>query len=131
MSSYFDAKSREVAEAADLPNGEFLEKVYEIENELFDDVTWITGDREFPDDLRERARRIQVVKGVVGAGPGCNQKAITRVLAYRSSRAIEDMHDLFHVVAGRRVSTRFGVLSDHPAFDAIRRDEHDNEESRE
>lgn len=130
MSSYFDAMQREVCEAGERIEGdeEFLAAAAEIEGRLFRDVCAITGDREFPDELREKilgafARRsIWVPEG----SPSASERNRERVLGLRCSRVVEDIHDLFHDVARSRTLTRFGFLSDSPRMDAIRRDEYDN-----
>lgn len=49
MSSYFDALSREVAEAAlDTSDDDFLDALAAIECRLFREVAAATGDREAP-----------------------------------------------------------------------------------
>ncbi len=131
MSSYFDALQREVSEAAEQcgeNDAAFLDAVQGIEGRMWADVTAITGDREFPDDLREAILGAFAVKSVhqVGDLP-MPEKARERVLAYRSSRVVEDIHDLFHDLARRRLQTRFGLLSDNPPGILARRDEHDAE----
>lgn len=64
MSSYFDNLSRAVYEAAQNESDEsFLESVVQIEAGLYRDVTQLTGDREFPDDLRERILGVLATKG--------------------------------------------------------------------
>lgn len=130
MSSYFDALAREVAEAhatADTPEA-CLEAVQAIEARLYQDVTQVTGDREFPDDLRERMLGVLAVKAVYqpGALP-VPEKARRWVVECGSSRAVEDLHDLFHELARRRLVTRFGLLGDHPPSILARREEFDTE----
>ncbi len=129
MSSYFDALAREVAE---LPEDDalFIEGVKQIEDRLFHDVSYITGDREFPEKFREQAMTILACKRMEVAGI-LNVRVRDYVLAVRSSRAVEDMHNLFHEVARSRTETRFGLLSDSPTGDAARRDEHDEDAGRE
>lgn len=129
MSSYFDALVREVGLAADDAgenDEQFLAHVTEIEKRMFRDVTQISGDREFPDDLRERMMGVFAVKSVYHPGKlEAPERAIELVLRCRSSRCIEDMHDLHHELASRRIVTRFGILSDHPVNNLARRDEQD------
>lgn len=130
MSSYFDALAREVREIADRkpPTSILLEEVKVVEERLYHDVTAITGDREFPDDLRQKAMGILAVHSIYQPRlVPIPAKAVEWILACGYSRAIERMHDLFHEVASRRIETRFGKLSDHPKFDAERRNDHDEE----
>ena len=128
MSSYFDSLTRRVAEAAEQfkTDEAFLTAVVDIEGELFRDVTAITGDREFPDDLREKMMGCLAKKSVYSPGDmPMSEWAKIRVLGIRCSRAINDMHSLFHDLARRRIVTRFGILFDSPTMMAMLRDEHD------
>ncbi len=128
MSSYFDAMNRAVSEAAEHEpdDAEFLRSVWGIEHQLYREVTYITGDREFPDDLRERMLGVLAVRSVYCPGRVVASKAARdRVLRTRSSVAIEDLHSLFHELASRRIETRFGMLSDSPTHMAALRDDHD------
>ena len=130
MSSYFDELNRKVAQAAEdhESDEDFLVELMVIEGDLYHDVTRFTGDREFPDDLRERIMGMFAVKGVFQPGyTPIPERAADYALATRSSLLVEDMHDFFHDVARRRVLTRFGLLSDHPKFDGDRRDREDVE----
>lgn len=130
MSSYFDALSREVSEAADRfgfeDTEQFLAEVVAIEERMYQDVVLVTGDREFPDDLREKILGVLATVAVYQPGrvpmPSRARELVTRT---RYSRAIEDVHDLFHEVARRRIETRFGILSDNPPSILALRDEHD------
>lgn len=128
MSSYFDALSREVAEAADQFESTdlFVAAVSVIEHKLYDDVTRITGDREFPDDLRNRMLGVLAREAVYQPGTLLAPEwAVERVGGGRWSRAIESMHELFHELASRHVTTRFGRLSDNPVAMRTNRDAHD------
>lgn len=131
MSSYFDALSREVAEAFEIEDDDQLvETVRNIEARLYRDVTYLTGDREFPDDLREKAMNVLAIQSIYCPGDFPEpQKAMRRILGRVGySRAVEDMHELFHELARRRLPTRFCVaLSDSPTHMALLRDEHDSE----
>lgn len=131
MSSYFDAMSREVAQAAEdaEQNAVFLTALIDIEERLFREVTAITGDREFPEDLREKMLGVLVMQAVYQPGRlSMPRKAVERALCCQSSRAVEDMHDLFHELARRRVETRFGRWNDSPTYNAALRDDHDGGE---
>lgn len=127
MSSYFDARTREVAEAAEQfeQDASFLARVQEIEEKVFGDVARITGDREFPSRMREQAMNLCALQSARVIGECRNPKAEARALATRSSAMIEALHSLFHEVARARIQTRFGLLSDDPIGDAERRDAED------
>lgn len=130
MSSYFDGLSREIAEVFSRTRDQqvILDEVRAVEERLFQDVTRLTGDREFPDDLRQQALGILACRAIYQPeGVPVPQKAVEYLLCVGISPAVEGLHDLFHTVARRRHVTRFGALSDHPQFDVERRDEHDSE----
>ncbi len=130
MSSYFDAKTSAAMDASAKATSEedFIQQVAEIERGLIADVTLAVGDREFPSDLREKAMGL-IARWHVGTHAGLepSEEALRYVKAVRMSELVEEMHSLFHEVARRRVSTRFGLLSDHPRDIVNRRDEHDAE----
>jgi len=128
MSSYFDEKAREVAQAFEDADDEqgFLLRLVDIERRVYNDVTMLTGDREFPEDIREKALGILATKAVYQPSRlPVPEKALEYATSIGVSRAVEDLHDLFHELAGRRIETRFGRLSDQPVFDRERRDEQD------
>lgn len=128
MSSYFDAKTYASMEASKnaTSDEDFIQQVAEIERGLIEDVTFAVGDREFPADLREKAMGL-IARWHVGTHAGLNpsEEALNYVKAVRMSELVEEMHSLFHEVARRRISTRFGLLSDHPRDIVNRRDQHD------
>ena len=51
------------------------------------------------------------------------EHAVKRALIGRRSIALEDIHDLFHEVARRKIQTRFGRLGDNPRAALDRREE--------
>lgn len=121
MSSYFDEKSRRVAEAS--ASSRFVEEVIRVEQEVIQDVTLVAGDREFPQDLREKAMSIIAIWHIgTYAALVPRPEAVEMVTVMRMSELVERMHSLFHEVASRRIFTRFGMLSDHPADILHRRD---------
>ena len=63
MSSYFNGLDKQVREAADENERDvdFVRAVRAIERQLFHDVTQITGDREFPADLRDYGIGAQIL----------------------------------------------------------------------
>jgi len=131
MSSYFDDKTYRVSRASDEAGkcgADFIAAVVIIEQEVIRDVTLVAGDREFPDDLREKAMSI-IANWHVGKQNGLEpvQKAVEYATFMQMSELVEKMHTLFHEVASRRIMTRFGRLSDNPPDILARRDEHDSE----
>ena len=134
MSSYFDAAARAVREAGDHEpsDAEFLESVVEIERQMFREITAVTGDREFPDDLRQKMLGAFAVESLYQPGRvPVPEKAREYVLMMRSSRVLDSLHELFHELARRRIVTRFGWLSDSPTQIRVLRDDHDNPEPEE
>ena len=131
MTSYFDKLSAEVIDGPDT-HPELVAHVAAIEARVWKTVTLLTGDREFPDDLREKILGAFAKHSVWQPSPSLprNERAEARLYPGGPSRLIEELHDLFHDVACRRHETRFGRLSDHPEFDLARRDEHDEEKNR-
>jgi hypothetical protein len=128
MSRYFDALARRVNEGPTDPL-DFLEHVRDIEAGVFVNVSRLVGDREFPNDLRERVLGVFATRAVHQPYPlPAPQEAEEEVRALRYSPCLEALHDAFHDVARRRVETRFGLLSDHPGHDLERRDAHDRGE---
>ena len=132
MSSYFDALSRRVRAARDEneDDNNYLITLAEIEGELYKDVCAATGDREFPEDLREKMLGVLAAKAVyqpTDLPP--NEWAEERALC-GSSRVVEDMHDLFHDLARRRVKTRFcNSLPDSPTYIVVLRDDYDKDQA--
>jgi hypothetical protein len=128
MSSYFDEKSARVIEASGrFTDGEgFIQAVAEIEQEMIPDIVMVCGDRQFPEDLREKAMSL-IANWHVGVHAGLLplNKAVEFTKCMRMSELVERMHSLFHEVASRRVRTRFGMLSDHPRDIIDRRDDYD------
>lgn len=128
MSSYFDALARQVREARETfdEDDAYFDAVAEIEEGLARDVSLAAGDREFPDDLRERMMTTLATKGVYQP-PGLppNQAARERA-RFGTSEAVEDLHELFHELARRRIATRFcGSLPDSPAYIVALRADHE------
>ena len=133
MSSYFDAKTREVSEASDANRNDdtaFLTAVANIEAEMIRDVSLVAADREFPADLREKIVGL-IVRWHVGTSSPLtpmSAKARDYALCVRSSELVETMHSLFHEIASRRINTRFGLLTDHPQHIVNCCKEHDEDQ---
>ncbi len=128
MSSYFDAKMQEVGEAASRFESDdmFLAQVANIEREMFDTISLVTGDREFPDDLREKIMGAFATRAVFSRGElPPTEHTLDYVLSVRCSRVIDEIHEFFHDLARRRIQTRFGRFSDNPPMILALRDEYE------
>jgi hypothetical protein len=109
MSKYFDEKHQWVREDFD--------SIDNVEAGIIDDVNLVTGDREFPEEMRERIQGIiacnrhQCLPGLedLGMSQGGKMSEITR-----SSRLISELHSAFHDLAGMRIRTSYGRLDDSP-----------------
>jgi hypothetical protein len=131
MSSYFDYLNGAIdglSKAHD-DDATFLECIGQIEFQVIETVTLVTGDLEFPDDLRERMQGLIATEAVCttpgGLAPCAN--AIDDALTFRRSMLIDELHSAFHILASRNIETRFGRLSDNPRDIVTRRDAHDAE----
>lgn len=140
MSSYFDDLNRELHTLFKKQTGldDFRDPVASVkffidyrmlEEQVIKTVSFCTGDREFPDDLRERIQGIIAVKCVFGGDGRGNKKNLDMLMAMRTSELFAQLHSAFHEVASRRVETRFGLLDDNPESIVKRRDFHDAEDS--
>lgn len=123
MTSYWDGRSRAVSDASAQHRDplEFLKAVERIEADVIQTVSYCTGDREFPDDLRERIMTCIAVKALnpVPASTTfnfANEDARDYCESVRASELISDLHSIFHDVARRRPPHRFGgFFSDDPS----------------
>lgn len=126
MSSYFDEMARDVSliDATIFNDDEYVEEVAKYERQVHEDVSAVMAAPEFPTDLRERVEEVFEYSMVYRPDGGkVPEMARTHVLVCLYSRAIENLHSIFHDVARRRVQTSFGLLSDHPAHDRQRKEE--------
>lgn len=118
MTAYFDNVSSEldtVIGSSCISEEELLTQVGLIESKVVQDVLLITGDREFPDDLRQTILTHIAVYGIYNpAALPPMEKTVQRVLALRDSMLLRKLHDDFHEVGSRRIKTRFGLLGDDP-----------------
>jgi len=135
MSSYWDAVGRDVHEARsmNLADESFRTVVANIELAVIQTVSLAVGDREFPNDMRER------ILGSIAVNcldhnwtsaklpphePDWNKDAVEWLQLVGYSRLLEDLHGHFHEVASLRVMTRFGVeFTDDPSTFLKARDE--------
>lgn len=125
MSSQFDNAQAAIHDMASLPDDEFLAQAKALENALVKECLLNSGDREFPEDLRQKivGHVALFTLGYEGMEP--TKKGIDWLLSVRSSKLIELLHNDFHDVATRRIKTRFGILSDRPSSNLARSDEYD------
>ena len=130
MTSYFDDLRTKVRETSSLfeSDEQFLLEVEAIEREVIKDVSYVTGDREFPDDLREKIQGlIAVHKTEVTTGqPPTRAREMN--LRMRRSQLLQELHSAFHEVGYRRIKTRFGVLSDNPRVNCLLREQHEDKD---
>lgn len=129
MTSYFDNAAQDAREVFHGEQSEEaqLGSLRLIEADVIRDVSLVAGDREFPDDFRERImatiaqRQVESIAGIE------NPAALDDALMIHGSPLIGELHQLFHALASRRVQTRFGVLTDKPEDILKRRSEYDEE----
>ena len=127
MTSYFDDATREVS---GLPEDEptFIAHLILIEQRVAHEASLVTGDREFPTDLREKIQGIVATKAIQPSEGGLiNERMRDFALVGRNSELLSDLHRAFHELAIRRVTTRFGLMFDSPTDILKSRDEHDSE----
>lgn len=132
MSHFFDDANREIAIAArDCKDdgAAFYKAVKAIENKALRVVLLNTGDREFPEDLRQDAVGIVGVWALHYESTVPSEKGREYAMSLSLSKALELLHDLFHVLASRRIQTRFGGWSDNPDSNLARRDQKDGEDA--
>lgn len=129
MTGFFDDLRTRIREIPrNLPPDEFVRVVAGVEEGAVRAVLLNAADPEFPDDLRRR------ILGVVASsavwqpdGQPVPEEARDYVLTMRCSDVLEELHSLFHVLAGRRIPTRFGRWTDSPRQNLLSMDEHDRE----
>lgn len=130
MTAYFDNRTRHVRELCE--HGADARMVAEqVEAEVIRQVTLVCGDREFPDDMRERMMNAIAVLRLDGIGnviPAAAQ-ALETLEGSATSELVETLHELFHELARRRIQVRFGYLTDSPEDILVRRDAFDNQET--
>ena len=129
MTAYFDEACARVAESAARNHGDagFLEMVRILEGGVVRDALLCSGDREFPDDLRETLVKCIAINGIYCPGDlSPVDRTRKTVLALQKSILIDAIHAIFHKLAERRHSTRFGWWTDDPAENLRARTECDN-----
>lgn len=131
MTDYFDKAEREIRERA-REGSDPIGASRCVEARVVRDVLLCTGDREFPDDLREKILTRIVASGLVdySGKPRANGEAEDYAASTRSSDLLGRLHSLFHELARRRHPTRFGPWSDSPEGNLYRRRATDEEDLR-
>jgi hypothetical protein len=123
MTAFFDTLR---AKTQELPEDSFIDDLAALEDSVIATVNLATGDREFPDDLREKIQGLialyRIHTPVIE-----NKQAIEHASVLQKSQLFERLHSAFHELASRRVQTRFGVLLDSPSQIVKARDAHDAE----
>jgi hypothetical protein len=132
MTAYFDHANAEIREASERAGGDalaFLDALMAIEKRVIKDVQLNTGDREFPEDLREVILGSIATEACTGALPDDSfyEEARAVAIAGRCSTVIDSLHGHFHTLARRRLDARFGRWSDDPGGNLRLRDAHDRE----
>lgn len=107
MTYYFDEAIREIKEKGGAQDGPgFLCVVELVEARVLRDVLVLVRDRQFPSDLRLRIEdAVELWRANV---------ARVYVQTLRLSRLLPELHELFHMLAVRRIEVRWGVLDDDP-----------------
>lgn len=128
MTSYFDDLRTEVRKAstAAKDDEEFLLDIEAMERGVIQDVNYITGDREFPEDLREKIQGLIAVHRTQVMRDEPPTRARELNLRMRRSQLLQELHTAFHEVGYRRIKTRFGVLSDNPRVNRLLREDYEN-----
>jgi len=141
MLNYWDMVNRDIhaLRCLSIPRDTFIRMVSDIESAVCKTVALVAGDREFPDDLRERtmgaiAANVMDLRWWDSGTPRhtifewnqnvfeWNRLAISRMLEDGYPPLLESLQQTFRELANRRIMTRFGVefTADPSAFLAAR-----------
>jgi hypothetical protein len=132
VTSFFDDATSSVLDLPHCSDEEYLRLVAAVEKPVIDTVLLNTGDREFPDDLREKVLNTIATRAIYSpAGLEPTTRTREHVLALRYSEAVACLHLLFHALASRRIKTRFGFWTDSPTQNLVSRKCHDEPEPQE
>lgn len=132
MTSFFDDAEHAVhciaGDHPDIGFDDYLKCVADIEKPVIETVLLNTGDREFPDDMREKILSIIATQAVYQHADLPIPDAVRRrVLGQKLSPCLTALHSAFHELARLRVKTRWGHWSDSPRQNLVSRDSHDAE----
>jgi len=132
MTGFFDSLNITVSALVEDCAGNdelFLSAVDSLEDTVTHTVSRATGDREFPEEWRERIQSCLAVCRLHYHSPVQNRTAIDYLVYTRCSKLFGELHSLFHRLAAARIETRFGLLTDSPSSIVARRDAFDAEPS--
>ena len=121
MTAFWDQREREIHEAGT------IEEAIALEKATFDIVTQLTGDREFPNHVREQALIIMATKSISDCPKGIPGGGRRHYEVAKLCQAVSSLHCLWHFLAEDRITTRFGLLTDSPDEDLRARDKHDSD----
>ena len=129
MTAYFDDLRQEMRDIPPCDPQEWVRQLGLIERRVVEEVQLVTGDREFPEDLRERILLVIATRAVYDLSPAvpARQEPVEYAATTKTSDLLETLHSLFHQLAARRVETRFGRLSDSPRAILNARNAYDQE----
>lgn len=118
MSSYFDDLDSKVTDLSKICNTPetFVTAVVALEEDVLRFVNLAIGDREFPDDLREKIQEkiaAYRLKDLSKEG-AFQEKPVRYLVAMRENRLFSELHSVFHEVASRQHTAKFGLLFDNP-----------------
>ena len=112
MTKYFDDVLAEISGGRNS-----VDEITQIERNVVSDVVLVCGDREFPQDLREKIMGIiacEAIQPLLEYGLR-DQKAVQYAEATKSSKLLPRLHEAFHELAERQITIRFGLLNDNPS----------------
>ncbi len=130
MSSFFDELSGKVASIASTDDADFLRQARAIEQSMIGYIDVVLSQPEVPIDIKD-----VIVKTINDFGipenpvlpddiKTINDKKMHFNVSLRHSSLVEAMHDLFHMIAEKKIKTKHGVIHDNPRFFAqmVKRD---------
>lgn len=129
MTAYFDDLNREIAQLSDQfsTSNAFFDHLVVLEERVIKDVSLMTGDREFPDHLREGLMSLIAIHRLRDFQGNIQLRSAHYAGSVRTSRLISELHSAMHTVACLRINTRFGIITDDPAANVKARDMYDAE----
>jgi hypothetical protein len=98
----------------------FLERLTAIERHLAAEALRLADDTEFPPDLAQAIRECVAALSVSPADSPAQPFGAQQAVVLHTSPMLTQLHELFHELARRRVTTRFGLLTDDPHDNALR-----------
>lgn len=133
MSSYFDKASSDISECrmvghllagTMMSDEDFIKAAICFENQVASDCMLCAGDKEFPEDLRQKIVGHVSLFSLGYKDMAPSSDGIKYMKALKRSKLIGLLHEDFHELARRRITTRFGLMLDNPAEILKDRDRH-------